>query len=124
MGQVTAVAQEPGTKREAILDAALELFSERGFYGTAVPAVAEHAKVGAGTVYRYFESKEALVNALYQREKQKLMALLTADFPMDAPPRQQFRELWKRLWKFATETPKSAIFLELHHHAAYLDEKS
>src|SRR5690606_27876447 len=52
-------------KREAILHAALELFVERGFWGTAVPEIAEKAGVGAGTIYRYFESKEALVNALY-----------------------------------------------------------
>ena len=34
-------------KREAILDAALELFAERGFYGTAVPAVAEKKAPGS-----------------------------------------------------------------------------
>ena len=49
--------------------AALELFVERGFYGTAVPEIAERAGVGAGTIYRYFESKEALVNALYREQK-------------------------------------------------------
>ena len=30
-------------KRDAILDAALDLFAERGFYGTAVPLIAERA---------------------------------------------------------------------------------
>src|SRR5438067_8425981 len=44
-----------GDKREAIMSAALELFVERGFYGTAVPEIAERAEVGAGTIYRYFE---------------------------------------------------------------------
>src|ERR1035437_2808422 len=41
-------------KREAILGAALELFAERGFHGTAVPQIADKAGVGAGTIYRYF----------------------------------------------------------------------
>ena len=63
-------------RREAILAAALELFSERGFHGTAVPLVAEKAGVGAGTLYRYFESKEALVNALYQRWKGEFLSLI------------------------------------------------
>jgi AcrR family transcriptional regulator len=50
-------AAEKADKRDAILDAALELFAEFGFYGTAVPQVAEKAKVGAGTIDRYFENK-------------------------------------------------------------------
>jgi len=49
-------AGDRGDKRETILAAALELFVERGFYGTAVPEIAERAGVGAGTIYRYFES--------------------------------------------------------------------
>jgi TetR/AcrR family transcriptional regulator, repressor of fatR-cypB operon len=115
---------EAPSKREAILDAALELFSERGFHGTAVPLVAERARVGAGTLYRYFESKEALVNALYQREKSVFIGALTRDFPAVAPPREQFRVFWHRLVDYAREHPTAAVFLELHHHAPYLDAES
>jgi AcrR family transcriptional regulator len=53
----TLAKREPvSDKREAIMAAALDLFVERGFYGTAVPEIAEKAGVGAGTIYRYFES--------------------------------------------------------------------
>src|SRR5262245_20911865 len=45
-------------KEEAILNAALELFVERGFHGTTVPSVAERAGVAPGTIYHYFASKE------------------------------------------------------------------
>lgn len=116
--------QPDESRRNAILDAALSLFAERGFHGTAVPLVAERAGVGAGTLYRYFDSKEALVNALYQREKMLLASYLMRDFPVDAPPRQQFHVMWRRLWDFAEEHPESGVFLELHHHGAYLDDAS
>ncbi len=120
----TAASDEARSKRDAILDAALELFAERGFHGTAVPLVAERAKVGAGTVYRYFTSKEALVNALYQREKTCFMSELIADFPLDAPPREQFRIFWRRLVAYGQRHPLGAMFMELHHHAPYLDADS
>lgn len=110
--------------REKILVAALELFAERGFHGTAVPLVAERAKVGAGTIYRYFQSKESLVNALYQREKQRMLDGLLADFPFERPPREQFRTFFQRMARYAKDRPLSTRFLELHHHAAYLDEES
>lgn len=111
-------------KSEAILKAALELFVERGFHGTPVPLIAERAGVGAGTIYRSFESKEALVNALYQRWKQAIVDRMVVDFPVDAPPREQFRVIWERMADFALAHRRELSFLELHHHGSYLDKKS
>jgi len=111
-------------KRDAILDAALALFAERGFHGTAVPLVAEKAGVGAGTLYRYFESKEALVNALYRHWKERLVQHLMADFPVAAPAREQFHYFWQRFGGFALLHSEGFTFLELQHHAPYLDGES
>ena len=113
-----------GDKREAIVSAALELFVERGFYGTIVPDIAERAGVGAGTIYRYFDSKEALVNAIYREQKMVFGRLAIDEFPATAPTREQFRVLWTRMARFATENPSAFGFLELHHHARYLDAES
>lgn len=112
---------KPADKREAILAAALDLFVERGFYGTAVPEIADRAGVGAGTIYRYFESKEALVNAIYREEKTRFGRIALVDFPATAPTREQFRTMWMRMAEFATANPKAFVFMELHHHAPYLD---
>ena len=122
----TTRGQAPGRadKREAILSAALTLFVERGFHGTTVPEVAEWATVGAGTIYRYFDSKEALVNALYQREKGAIAARMLTDFPADLGAREQFRALWGRMAAYVVENPLGFAFLELHNHASYLDATS
>jgi AcrR family transcriptional regulator len=114
----------PADKREAILDAALELFVERGFHGTAVPEIAERAGVGAGTIYRHFASKEAIVNAMYQQYKGELTGSILRDFPVDKPARAQVGHLWQRLAAYAAAKPKAYAFLELHHHASYLDAES
>lgn len=111
-------------KRSAILEAALELFVERGYYGTAVPAVADRAGVGAGTIYRYFKSKEDLVNELYRHWKQTLATRVLAGISPSAPPREQFHQLWRALADFARERPRVFTFLELHFHASYLDPES
>lgn len=115
---------ETGGKREAILNAALELFTERGFHGTAMPLVAERAGVGAGTIYRYFASKEALVNVLYQHWNEFQLVTITSEVPCDIPLRDQFHIYWQRLVDFAKHYPTAFAFLELHYHAPYLDDTS
>ena len=107
-----------------ILAAALDAFCERGFGSTPVPMVAERAGVAAGTIYRYFPGKKGLVNALYQHWKGALSRELLEGLSRDAPARQAFAEVWRRLVGFAVAYPRAFLFLETHHHAAYLDDAS
>jgi AcrR family transcriptional regulator len=111
-------------KAEAILEAALELFVERGFHGSAVPVLAERAGVSAGTIYHYFESKEAIVNSLYRKWKAVIAQRVFEGFPADRPPREQFQTVWRRMAEFALSHRREFAFLELHHHASYLDAES
>jgi|HubBroStandDraft_2_1064218.scaffolds.fasta_scaffold620564_1 AcrR family transcriptional regulator len=121
---IHSVTAPDSEKSEAILKAALELFVERGFHGTSVPSVAHLAGVAAGTIYHYFASKEALVNALYQNVKRQIIARVMDDFPFAAPTREQFRTVWGRMADFAVTHPREFAFLELHHHSSYLDAES
>ena len=70
--QIPDPAATDPTKRQAILDACFKLFAERGFAGTDVEHVAQLAKVGKGTVYRYFGNKEELFRATVNAAMQKL----------------------------------------------------
>lgn len=123
-GSSLSNADKAADKRERILDAALSAFAELGFHGAPVPLIAERAKVGAGTIYRYFESKEALVNALYRRSKLAFLDQVSAGFPADRPPRQQWGHIFRCTVDFATKNPEAFDFLEMHHHAPYLDDES
>jgi AcrR family transcriptional regulator len=120
-----APSQRPAAgKREAILRAALELFAERSFDGTPMPLVAARAGVGAGTVYRYFESKEALGNAAFRACKESLGRVLVEELPAGLPAREHFRRLWEGLARYAAAHPAAFHFLELQHHEDYLDPES
>lgn len=111
-------------KREAILDAALSLFSERTFDGTPVPLIADTAGVAAGTIYRYFPSKEALVNALYRHWKTEKHRIVAEARDFRGTPREQFGAFWRSLWRFAADNPRAIAFMDTHHHAPYLDDDS
>lgn len=109
---------------ETILAAALRVFSKFGVEGTAVPQIAKAAKVGVGSLYRYFDGKEDLVNELFRHTKQRLKARLENGLDLSAAPRALFADFWKRLTAFAIEEPEAFRFLELQDHLPYLDKKS
>lgn len=52
--------QEKGERRSAIVDAAERLFSAKGYDSVKMEDVAREAKLAKGTLYLYFENKEAL----------------------------------------------------------------
>lgn len=57
------MARPKAASKEAILDATLEVFRERGYEGTTIPAIADRAGIAQGTLYNYFPSKEKLLFA-------------------------------------------------------------
>ena len=65
-------------KRELILEAALEMFSQHGFRGATIGGIAEAAGMSKPNLLYYFPSKEAMHVALMQRLLETWLAPLTA----------------------------------------------
>lgn len=66
--------------RHQILDAALRLFSHKGYGATSVRDIAEEAKLSKGNVYHHFADKEAIFRGLLDRYFQ---AMSEPDFPFN-----------------------------------------
>lgn len=71
--------QDP-KKREAILEAALHIFARRGIADTDVQLIATDARVGKGTIYRYFGNKRALFLAVADEVQRRLEEAILALF--------------------------------------------
>jgi AcrR family transcriptional regulator len=63
----TALTRKAEATSARILDAALDLFRSQGFEQTTMRGIAAKAGVSLGSAYYYFESKEDLVMAFYER---------------------------------------------------------
>jgi AcrR family transcriptional regulator len=59
--------------RERLLDAAKEAFTRSGA-NASLDDIASEARVGAGTLYRHFPTRDALIEAVYRTEVEKLAA--------------------------------------------------
>ncbi|MFB0490993.1 TetR/AcrR family transcriptional repressor of uid operon [Methylobacterium sp. OAE515] len=62
---------DPSARRAHILDAAEACFARNGFHRTTMQDLAREAAMSPGNLYRYFESKEALVVGLVERERER-----------------------------------------------------
>jgi AcrR family transcriptional regulator len=83
-GEQTAT-QDGGAKRRQVLDGARSVFLSDGFDGASMNDIAKVAGVSKGTLYVYFESKEALFEALIREDrKQQAEQLIPAEEPRDA----------------------------------------
>ena len=77
MTKSTVMNETP--RQERLLGSALELFAERGYAGTSVKAIAGRAGVSQGLLYVHFESKQALLVALFKRGMQDVQSTLELD---------------------------------------------
>ena len=88
MSAVTALV-DPGTTSERLLDAAEQLFADRGVDAVSVRAVNAAAGANVAAVHYHFGSKEALVEAVLRRRMDTIasrrLAMLAA-LPTDARP--------------------------------------
>jgi len=57
---------QPAPTRDRLIDSARYLFWERGYAGTSMADLLDHAKVNSGSFYHFFESKEALLREVLQ----------------------------------------------------------
>jgi len=74
-------------RREAILEAALDEFSARGFAAARLDDVAQRAGVAKGTIYLHFDDKESLFQELIRAKMVPVVGTLEAVFATDLPLR-------------------------------------
>ena len=64
--------------RAKLLNSALELFATRGYAATSVDAIADAAGVSAGLLYHHFDSKAAVLNAIFEQSLTDVQATFSA----------------------------------------------
>jgi AcrR family transcriptional regulator len=80
-------AERQAQRREAILAAALDEFSARGFAATRLDDVAKRADVAKGTIYLYFRDKESLFQELVRAMLSPVVSRVAAAPMIDLPAR-------------------------------------
>jgi AcrR family transcriptional regulator len=85
-----AASQEE--RRRQILDAAVRTFAQKGYHACRVSDIAEAAGVAYGLVYHYFESKEAVLEAIFRDTWGMMLKAIEAVEETEDSPREQLRK--------------------------------
>ena len=106
-------------KRDEIVCAALELIAEHGFHGAPMAMIAERAGVGAGTIYRYFENKDVLINDLYGEIEDKMHQFILEGYTTETSFRARFLHIGTALLRYFIEHPLVFRYVEQFHNSPY-----
>jgi AcrR family transcriptional regulator len=77
---------EAQATREALVDAALELFTERGYAGVGTEEIVGRAKVTRGALYHHFADKRDLFRTVFERVEADLMKRIGATMEVASDP--------------------------------------
>src|ERR687893_888916 len=133
---VTSQERRRAETRGRLLDAAADLFAERGIDGSSIDAIAEGADRTSGAVYDHFGGKEGLLFALLQRwlddaavvidaevatatTLDEVLASLWRNVASPPPGRERWIALEHELWSWAARHPEAGEHLARRYRAAW-----
>lgn len=107
-------------KRESITNAALKLFVENGFHGTATGKIAQEAGVANGTLFQYFKTKDELVIALYLQFKEEMFEFVSEHTDNKTDIKESIKSNLLSSLNWALDNPTKFHFIQQFHISPYL----
>jgi AcrR family transcriptional regulator len=99
------------TKRDAICDAALELFAKKGIEATTTREIAERADAAEGTLYRHFDGKDDLARWLHRRCANQLREMLVGAVGDAMTAEERLEALVRGVFDFFAARPTACTYL-------------
>jgi TetR/AcrR family fatty acid metabolism transcriptional regulator len=109
-------------KRARILDAAVRVFAERGFFGATVAEIARAAGVADGTIYLYFKNKDDVLLRLFDEKMTELLGEAKAAAAQEGTSSARLARLVQLQLALVEKDPELAqvLIVELRQSAQFL----
>jgi AcrR family transcriptional regulator len=111
-------------KERRILAGTLQLVEKQGLSGLSMEAVARAAGVAIGTVYIYFDNKEALLNALYLRTKSEFSKEIFGSTADDEPIKPAFQRMCITYLRYVAAHRAEMVFMHQFRNSPFLLEQT
>lgn len=111
--------------RDEILNSALNLFAQKGYFNTSVEDIKRASEVSTSKIYRYFKNKQAIDQALYNDLVQRMNDSLREIERTNNTAKDQIYAIIDFLFNLTEQAPDVMRFLLLSHHQEIIpDEKA
>ena len=100
------ISEKKALKREAIIQASLELFSVNGFHKTTIPDIAKKLKMSVGNLYNYFASKDVLAKEIIKFTSQVLADEIERVNKKDISTKEKIKEIVTLYFQMAEKKPE------------------
>jgi TetR/AcrR family transcriptional regulator, fatty acid metabolism regulator protein len=109
--------RKEGNKEQAILDAAVVVFSNSGFANAKIHEISDKAGIAIGTVYLYFKNKEEILVKIFESVWANLFTMIETIDSNVSDPIEKFHEVIDAVFELFDKKPELAtIFVNEHHH--------
>ncbi len=109
-------------KIPVIIDAALKVFGEKGYYNATISEIARQAKVSEATIYEYFGSKEDLLFAIPEEITSRGVEFLEAILPFVSGAENRLRAVIYGYYALYRDNPdySALVLLDLKHNRKFM----
>lgn len=114
---------QPGQINERIIGAALQLFTQRGYFNTSVPDMARAAQVSVGSIYHHFKDKEDVARALYLGLVESLQEALADIARQHATAHDRCRAIMAMLFELTESNRDAMDFMLYAKHREFLPDE-
>ena len=94
------IIKDPEERKQEIIEAALHLFSQKGYEHTTIQDIAKYLNISQGLCYRYFKSKAEIFTATAEFYAQQILIQIRQPFPENMKAIDKFNITIKRLFQY------------------------
>ncbi|TNF46291.1 MAG: TetR/AcrR family transcriptional regulator [Bacteroidetes bacterium] len=110
-------------KKQKVMISARKLFAENGFYSTATAKIAKEAGVSNGILFHYFNTKDILIQELYNDLKDRLFKYTADQIYKGATLKESIYTLWLASLEWNMENPEDFVFMRQFENSHYFNEQ-
>jgi len=112
---------EPG-RQEVILDAALRLFTAKGYFNASVHDIRREADVSIGSIYHHFKNKEGVARALYERLVEQVNQVVEEAVARHATTHDRCREVMARFFELTEASPATMQYVLYNRYQEFMPD--
>lgn len=107
---------------EQVLEAALTLFTERGYFNTSLPDIVKASSVSTGSIYHYFGDKEGIARNLYEKLIDRMETAFNKIEVEHVSTQDRCRAVIELLFRITEEEPKVMRYMLFSSHREFIPD--